>query len=496
MLTELKNEANRAYTENGALTNKSTQSDCLDLFATVGALRRQSEDEIIERFTRAFSENRDLAVKTLFYARDVRGGLGERRVFRVIIKWLAANEPETLNKNIKYFAEYGRFDDLLCLLHTNCEDEAVRVIKEQLDADTASMSKGGDVSLLSKWLPSENTSSKTARESARYLMKKLDYTERSYRKTLTALRGKIRIIENNLRERDYTFDYSKQPSRAMKKYRAAFYRNDEERYTEFLQKVSSGEAKLNADTLYPYELVLPYIHDRFWGENTSFMREITEEEKQYLNATWKSLPHFGTDENALAVIDTSGSMYWGNPPLPAAVALSLGIYFAEHNKGMFANHFIEFSNNPSLIEIKGETFADKLRYVCAFNEIGSTNLESVFDLVLNAAVRNNVPQKELPKKLVIISDMEFNSCIYNADATNFDNAKQKYAAHGYELPEIVFWNVESRNSNLPVTMNENGVALVSGCTPRLFQMVVGDLSTPYELMLEILSAERYEKISA
>lgn len=496
MLTELKNEANRAYTENGALTNKSTQSDCLDLFATAGALRRQSEDKIIERFTRAFSENRDLAVKTLFYARDVRGGLGERRVFRVIIKWLAANESETLNKNIKYFAEYGRFDDLLCLLHTNCEDEAVCVIKEQLDADMASMSKGGDVSLLAKWLPSENTSSKTARESARYLMKKLGYTERSYRKTLTALRSKIRIIENNLRERDYTFDYSKQPSRAMKKYRAAFYRNDEERYTDFLQKVSSGEAKLNADTLYPYELVLPYIHDRFWGENTSFMREITEEEKQYLNATWKSLPHFGTDENALAVIDTSGSMYWGNPPLPAAVALSLGIYFAEHNKGMFANHFIEFSNNPSLIEIKGETFADKLRYVCAFNEIGSTNLESVFDLVLNAAVRNNVPQKELPKKLVIISDMEFNSCIYNADATNFDNAKQKYAAHGYELPEIVFWNVESRNSNLPVTMNENGVALVSGCTPRLFQMVEGDLSTPYELMLEILSAERYEKISA
>ena len=189
-------------------------------------------------------------------------------------------------------------------------------------------------------------------------------------------------------------------------------------------------------------------------------------------------------------------MYWSDPPLPAAVALSLGLYFAEHNKGVFANHFIEFSNHPQLIELKGETFADKLRYACSFCEIGSTDLEAVFDLVLNAAVRNNVPQEELPKKLVIISDMEFNSCIYNADATNFDNARQKYAAHGYDLPEIVFWNVESRNRNLPVTMNENGVALVSGCTPRIFQMVEGDLSTPYELMLEILSAERYEKISA
>ena len=198
MLNELKNEANRAYTENGALTNRSTHSDCLDLFATVGALRRQSEDEIIARFTRAFSENRDLAVKTLFYARDVRGGLGERRVFRVIIGWLAQNEPATLKKNIKYFAEYGRFDDLLCLLHTKCEGEAVRVIKEQLDKDMSSLNKGEDVSLLAKWLPSENTSSKTARENARYLMQKLGCTERRYRKTLVALRAKIRIIENNL----------------------------------------------------------------------------------------------------------------------------------------------------------------------------------------------------------------------------------------------------------------------------------------------------------
>ena len=496
MLKELFNEANRAYTENGALTNKSTRSDCLDLFATVGALRRQSEDEIIARFVRAFSENRDLAIKTLFYARDVRGGLGERRVFRVITGWLANNEPAALKKNIKYFAEYGRFDDLLCLLHTKCEDEAVRVIKEQLDRDMRSLGNGEDVSLLAKWLPSENTSSKATRENARYLMQKLGYTERRYRKTLVALRSRIKIIENNLRERDYTFDYSKQPSRAMKKYRAAFYRNDRERYAEFLQKVSSGEVKLHADTLYPYELVLPYIHDRYWREDKGFMRDIDEDEKQYLNATWQSLPHFGGDENALAIVDTSGSMYYCDPPLPAAVALSLGLYFAEHNKGVFANCFIEFSSEPQLIELKGETFADRLRYACSFNEIANTNLEAVFDLVLNAAVRNNVPQEELPKKLVIISDMEFDACVENADATNFDYAKQRYAAHGYDLPEIVFWNVESRNRNLPVTMNANGVALVSGCTPMIFQMVEGGLSTPYELMLEILSAERYEKISA
>ena len=497
MLNELKNEANRATTENGALTHASTMSDCLDLFATVGAMRRQSEDEIIFRFVRAYSENPDLAMKTLFYARDVRGGLGERRVFRIILGWLAKNEPTALKKNIPYIAEFGRFDDLLCLLHTPVEDEVVRGIKAQLDADILSLSKGGEVSLLAKWLPSENASAKATRETARYLMKKLGYSERQYRKATVALRKQIRIIENNLREKDYTFDYSKQPSKAMKKYRDAFFRNDRVRYTEFLQKVSSGEVKLNADVLYPYELVLPYLRKYLYvGDEKCFMRPITEDEKAYLNATWQSLPHFGGDENAIAVVDTSGSMYWSDPPLPAAVALSLGLYFAEHNTGAFHNHFIEFSTNPTLIELKGETFADRLRYACSFNQVADTNLESVFDLVLNAAVRHHVPQSELPKKLVIISDMEFNECVEGAEITNFDNAKKKYAAHGYTLPQVVFWNVESRNRNLPVTMTESGVALVSGCTPRLFQMVEGDLKTPYELMLEILSAERYEKISA
>lgn len=288
MLNELKNEANRTYTENGALTNESTKSDCLDLFATIGAMRRQPDDEIIFRFVRAFTENSDLAMKTLFYARDVRGGLGERRVFRIILDWLAKNEPAALKKNIPYIAEFGRFDDLLCLLHTPVEDEAIRVIAEQLQKDMLALSKDEEVSLLAKWLPSENASAKATRESARYLMKKLGYNERRYRKMTVALRQRIRIIENNLRERDYTFDYDKQPSKAIKKYRDAFIRNDRDRYMGFLQKVQSGEVKLNASTLYPYELVLPYIHDNFWRENEGFMRPITEDEKEYLNATCRA----------------------------------------------------------------------------------------------------------------------------------------------------------------------------------------------------------------
>ena len=322
-------------------------------------------------------------------------------------------------------------------------------------------------------------------------------SDASYRKALVALRAHLRIIENNLREKDYSFDYSKQPSKAMYKYRKAFMRNDAERYNAFISKVSSGEVRLHADTLAPYELVEPYINDNAYTANSrSFMRQISEQEKNVLNATWDSLPDFGSEENAIAVIDTSGSMYWDAKPKPAAVALSLGLYFAEHNTGLYKNHFIEFSARPQLIEIKGDTFADRLRYVASFNEVANTNLEAVFDLILNSAVKNNVPASELPAKLIIISDMEFDRCVSNAGSTNFKNATAKFEAHGYKLPDIVFWNVASRNRQQPVTKDEQGVALVSGCTPRLFEMVASGTMNPYAFMLEVVESERYAKIVA
>lgn len=494
MLEYLKREADRTLTENGAATHASAGSDCLDLFASVGALRSAEDREIIRRFVRAFSEDPDLALKTLFYARDIRGGLGERKVFRVCLQWLAGNAPASVRKNLPYIAEFGRWDDLLCLLGTPCEKDALELIRTQLRADLEAMDIGNDVSLLAKWLPSVNASNaqtvRFAKKTARYL----GMTDAAYRKTLTALRARIRILENNLRERDYTFDYAKQPSKALFKYRRAFRRNDGQRYAEFLDKVSRGEAKLHTDALMPYELVEPFL--RFSWERRSFMRDISEAERQTLNATWASLPAFANDENALAIIDTSGSMYESGRPMPAAVALSLGIYFAEHNTGAFRNRFIEFSSRPRLIELKGKTFADRLQYAASFNEVADTNLEAVFDLILVTALRNRLPQKELPETLYLISDMEFNACVKNAGATNFENAKAAFESHGYRLPRIVFWNVQSRNAQQPVTQNEQGVALVSGCTPRIFGMLQkGDLS-PMGYMLETLGTERYAKIAA
>ena len=485
MLEHLKNEANRTYTENGAVTHATTYSDCLDLFATIGALRSSNEQEILKRFVRAFTEDPDLAMKTLFFARDVRGGLGERKVFRVCLQWLAHNAPDSAKKNIPYVAEFGRWDDLLSLLGTPCEKEALGLIKKQLETDLESMDMGDDVSLLAKWLPSVNASNAQAVAYAKRIARFLGMTDATYRKTLVKLRERIRIIENSLREKDYSFDYAKQPSKAMFKYRKAFYRNDGERYGEFMSKVSRGEAQLHTGTLTPYEIIKPF-----------FRNQVSDQEAAAIDATWNAQEDFTRDENALVVIDGSGSMYGYGEPMPATVALSLGIYFAERNVGSFRNHFITFSEKPQLVEIKGETILEKVRYCHNYNEVANTNIQKVFELILRAAVKNKVPQTEMPSTLYIISDMEFDYCAEGADITNFEYAKKIFSEAGYQLPRVVFWNVQSRNQQQPVTQNEQGVALVSGCSPRIFNMLKSGILSPLGYMLDILGAERYEMIAA
>ena len=483
MLEFLKREANKTYTENGSVIYRSTGRDCLDLFATIGALRRESEQEITARFLRAYAEDPDLAMKILFYGRDVRGGLGERRVFRILLRWLAVSKPESVVRNLPYVAEYGRWDDVLVLLDTPCRAEALALLKQQFDADLAALSSDGDVSLLGKWLPSVNASNDETIRAAKQIANAFGLSDRDYRKTLTKLRAQIRILENNLRKRDYTFDYSKQPSKAMFKYRKAFLRNDAERYGAFMQRVSTGEVKLNTGALYPYEIIEKAYH-------------CDDAERLSLDATWRALADYTQDENALVVADGSGSMYWGGKPMPAAVAQSLAIYFAEHNRGAFRNHFITFSMNPRLVEIKGRDIVDKARYCETVNECANTNIQKVFELVLNAAVRNRVAQKDLPSTIYIISDMEFDSCAAGASLTNFEYAAKLFRQAGYRLPNVVFWNVSSRNQQQPITTNEQGVALVSGCSPRIFSMVMEGSLDPFTFMLSVIDTERYAPIRA
>ena len=483
MLEVLKKTANKTYTENGAVTHRTSGKDCLDLFAAIGALRRADDQTICSRFLKAYAENPDLAMKILFYARDVRGGLGERRVFRSILAWLASNEKSSVVRNLPYIAEYGRWDDVLVLLKTPCRKEALALLEERFREDLAALEDGGDISLLGKWLPSVNASNQETVVMAKMIAKSFGLSDRDYRKALTGLRARIRIIENNLREKDYTFDYSKQPSKAMFKYRKAFLRNDGERYAAFMDKVDRGEAKLHTGTLMPYELV-----ERAYN--------CSEEERRSLDVTWRTLEDFTTEENALVAADGSGSMYWGSKPMPAAVAQSLAIYFAEHNKGKFHNHFLTFSMTPQLVEIKGKDFVEKVRYCRTFDECANTNLEAVFDLILQAAAENHVPRAEMPAKLYIISDMEFDHCVKNSSMTNFENAKASYAAAGYKLPDLVFWNVDSRHEQQPVKENDRGVALVSGNSPRIFSMVMDGELNPYDFMLSVIDTERYAPIAA
>ena len=277
MLNYLKTESNMTLTENGALTHATTGSDCLDFFACAGAIRRESENEITERFMRAFTEDKDIAMKLLFFSRDVRGGLGERKVFRTILKWLANTSPESVNKNLGIVAEYGRYDDMLVLLGTPCEAAMLELIKKQFNEDMAALGIGDGVSLLAKWLPSVNTSSSDAKKAARKIAGYLGLNMAEYRKALSALRARISIIENNLREKDYSFDYSRQPSKAMFKYKQAFIRNDRDRYMSFLAAVNTGKTVLNAENVYPYELVEPYLDYNEWDRDRNFMRKISEE---------------------------------------------------------------------------------------------------------------------------------------------------------------------------------------------------------------------------
>lgn len=490
MLNALKNTPD-TFTENGAVTFSTSGSDCLDLFFKAGAFRNTDEATVAKAVLRAYTEDPDKAMKIIFFARDVRGGLGERRFFRIAIKALSGIAPESVRANINNIAEYGRYDDLCALLDTVCADDAVAVIKERLDADLSEMSEGKPVSLLAKWLPSVNASSAETVRMGRMLCKKLKMSERNYRRTLSSLRKYTDIIESRLRVSDYSFDYSKQTSGAMFKYRLAFLRNDKERYNEFLAAVSRGEAKLNASTLYPYEVI-----------RKTLGAMPTPEERASLDVTWNSLTSHGDSEensNAIAVVDGSGSMTWsangGIRPIDAAI--SLGIYFAEHNKGAFGGHFITFSKHPRLVEVKGRDITEKARYCASFDECANTDIEATFNLILKTAVDNKLAPSDIPSRMYIISDMEFDCCAEGGNSLPlFGAMKRKFARYGYKLPNIIFWNVNSRSGCVPVKLTDTGAALVSGASPAIFDMVKSGEISPVKIMNDILSSDRYKSIKA
>ena len=493
MLCELKREANRTFTENGAAAHRSTFSHCLNFFAVCGALRQESDGMQYRLFTRAYAENPDMAMKILFYARDIRQGLGERELFREILRWLANRRPDSVRKNIPLVAEYGRWDDLLDLFGTACEKDAAACIRAQLERDRKALENGEPVSLMAKWLPSLHTSNAERRKQAGRLCKALRMTEKEYRKTTAALRSAIDIVEKRLCAGDYSFEYSKVPSCAMMKYQKAFLRNDRERYEAYLERVLNGTESLHADAVFPYEIIRKCI--RLGTPGSEIPPEEISGLIRSLDASWKSLPDYCDGRNALAVIDGSGSMYEGKGILPAEAAMSLGIYFAERNTGFFRDHFITFSRTPQLVELQGGNIADRTAFCMSHNEVANTDLCSVFSLLLETAVRHHLPQEELPEILYIISDMEFDEGI-RCDRALFEEIREQFAANGYQLPALVYWNVNCRNEQFPVRKDETGTVLVSGSSPVVFRMVIHGEITPEEYMLEVIGSERYLPVSA
>lgn len=504
MLNQLKEATNLTTTANGAVTHRSSQSHLLDFFARGGSMRDVSETEIRQVFSKAFSENPEYALKTLFLHRDIREGNGERRLFRICTKWLSETDLSALEALIPLIAEYGRYDDVVALLDTRASRKAGEVIAEQLNKDVANLAEGKSISLLAKWLPSENASSSKTVKLARKLIAGLGISPKQYRKTLVALRKHINILEQNMSQKTWeNVDYSKLPSQAMIRHKQAFYRNDIEKYTQFLDSLANNEkgVKVNSGSLYPYQLVEKVIGSG-WSWSS---RHVTPSDRVLYDQMWKALPNRveGAD-NSIAVVDTSGSM----SGIPIQVAVSLGMYVAERNEGAFHNHFINFSDRPRLVEIQGKDFTDKVQNVVNAEWGGSTNLEAVFDLILNTAIRNNMPQSQMPTRLFIISDMQFNRCVttnshrgyssygQGVELTFFQTMRVKFAQAGYALPKLVFWNVNgSYGQQSPVTQDTPDTQLVSGFSQNLFKAILESASTnPYDMMMETLDNERYAPI--
>lgn len=484
----------KAVTENGAVGYASTGKELLDLNFAVASLRNKSEGEIRKRFLKAYYEDPELAMKWLFFLRDIRGGLGERRSFRIILKSLLEIRVDMVRRLIPYIAEYGRFDDLFCLFGTTVESDVINYLKEQLTKDMQKMQAEQPVSLCAKWMPSINASSEKSRRIALKIRDALGITAKEYRQMLSALRKYSQVLEVSMSAGDWQeISYENVPSRANLCYRKAFLRNDESRRREFLESLAKGEQNIHAGVLMPHEIVQRYSKRKRWTPQVGAYDETLEE-------LWKHLEDQvqGSDD-VLCIVDGSGSMCCtvGEGDLQAVhVSNALGIYFAERMCDPYHDKFITFSARPKYVDLSNcRTLQDKLNLAYAHNDLTNTNIEKSFELILQTAVENKLSQRDLPKTVLVISDMEFDAARGRKDEkTLFQKIQYRYALHGYQMPKLVFWNCNSRTNVIPVRETENGVALVSGFSVNVCKMVLSNQLNPYACLLEQLNTERYERI--
>lgn len=482
----IKEHENFTRTENGAVAIKSTGDVCLDLFGTIGSLRTADDIRINRLFAEAYKENPLLATKIVFYGRDIREGLGERNTFRKIIKYMAEYHPEAIRPNLDLIGVYGRYDDLYCLIGTPIEDEMWSAMKKQFDEDLTNLNSGNAISLLAKWIKTADASSKETRKLGVLTAKKLGYPVYEFKRIIRAMRKHIGVIECLMSAGRWDeIKYSEVPSRAMMIYRNAFRKHDEARFDEFINKAIQGKEKINSSTLYPYDLIEKII-------SYGFFNSIGTRDDKTVEAQWRQLPNYVEEgTNAIVIADTSGSMQGR----PLNTALGLAVYFAERNKGAYHNMWMSFSRNPNIHTLKGETLAQKLQSIDMRDWQSNTDLKAAFDLVLDIALENDVPQEDMPKSLIVISDMEIDSC-GNKDWTFYDKMKRKFEKHGYQIPNIVFWNVNSRHDVFHADKSRKGVQLCSGQSTTVFKQLMSCIGcTPVEMMEKVINAERYEPIT-
>lgn len=473
-------------TENGAVALNTTESKLLDLFGSIGSLRGADKNRITRLFADAYKEDALFATKIAFYARDIRGGLGERQTFRILLRYMAEYHPEALLPNLDLIGVYGRYDDLYELIGTPLEDEMWAAMKKQFEEDLRNLNDDKAISLLAKWIKTADASSEKTRKLGILTAQKLDYPVYNFKRIVRSMRRKIGVIESLMSAGRWDeIEYSAVPSRAMMIYRKAFEKHDENRYKAFINKAVTGEAKINSSTLYPYDLIEKIWSMGLWGGGNV-------KEDKAVEAQWRQLPNYVEENtNALVIADTSGSM----SGRPMATSVGLAIYFAERNKGAYHDMWMSFSSNPHIHLIKGETLAQKIRSIDMNDWSGNTDLRAAFNLVLDIAVKNNVPQEEMPKSLIVISDMEIDRC-GNREWTFYEKMSAKFHEAGYEIPNIIFWNVDSRHDVFHADSKRVGVQLCSGQSASVFKQIMSCVGmTPVEAMAKVINSERYEAIS-
>ena len=501
-INALKETSNLTTSTNGATMYSSTFNPLLDFNFKISSYRNGDRDNrflnITEDWRKVLEDTSisdEIKIKYLFYLRDAREGIGERDTFRIAM-WTTLsdgtkNQKTLAIKSLKYLSEFGRYDDLLHLHGVTAEAnmEIESIIRNQWVEDLHNYKQNKPISLLSKWLPSINSHSTQTKTEAKKWCKILGLSEPAYRKSLSMLRAYLNVVERNMSSKEYEkINYSEVPSKAALLYKDAFKRNDTERYTKYLEdlKANKNGVKVNASVTMPYEIVKKYRG--------------CHSEDTLLEEAWNAIPCEDISDT-LVIRDGSGSMTWENIGntgcTPIDFATSLAIFFAEHSKGEFKDKFITFSLRPQFVDLSNcNSLKEKIRLANRYDDCSNTNLEATFDLILNTAIRHNLTQEDLPKNLLIVSDMHFDAATtaHRGVYTLMETIEQKFTAHGYKLPRLIFWQITSTNHVVFPQIKGNCV-LISGFSQNNYKMIMSGKLDPWDCLLEVINSVRYEILS-